>query len=398
MFKIIEDGNVATPAGFTAGAAAACIKYPDRLDVAVVVSRVPAVTAGVFTRNVVRSAAVQVSERRVAGGIARAVIANSGCANACTGNKGIQDAEAVAQMAAARFGIPAEEVLVASTGVIGTFLPLERIENSVAGLSLDTDGGSKFAHAIMTTDTRPKEIAISFTCAGTTVHIGAAAKGSGMIHPDMGTMLCFVTTDACVDAAFLQAALRRSADSTLNMVSVDGDTSPSDTLVILANGIAGNPLLDETNGADFEAGLHYVLKYMAKQIAADGEGATKLIEVTVAGAVTEADARVAARTVAASPLVKTAIHGADPNWGRIVCAVGRSGAQMDASLCGLSLNGVPVMANGMPLPFDEDEMRESLSSPEVTLCIDLGLGTAGATGWGCDLSREYVTINASYTT
>ena len=398
MFTIVEGGTVTTPTGFTAGAAAAGIKYPGRLDVGVVASTVPAVTAGVFTRNAVKSAAVQVSESRVSRGIARAVIANSGCANACTGDRGIRDALSLAQMVADKVEISAEDVLVASTGVIGTFLPLDRIAPSITELSLGPHNGNQFANAIMTTDTRPKQIAISIECGETPIHIGAAAKGSGMIHPNMGTMLCFITTDASVDVTFLQSALRRCVDSTLNMVSIDGDTSPSDTLLVIANGLAGNPPIDDATGTDFEEGLHYVCEYIARQIAADGEGATKLIEVTVAGAATEDDARIAARTVAASPLVKTAIHGADPNWGRIVCAVGRSGARMEPSLCHLSLNGVPVMDKGMPLEFAEDELRESLESREVALHVNLGLGSASATAWGCDLSREYVTINASYTT
>jgi glutamate N-acetyltransferase/amino-acid N-acetyltransferase len=304
----------------------------------------------------------------------------------------------MARLAASHLGIQPDDVFVAGTGVIGTFLPLDRIAAGVSRLSLDRQGGHDFARAIMTTDTRAKELAISVASAAGSYSIGAAAKGSGMIHPDMGTMLCFITTDATVDGRFLQEALARVAETTFNMVSVDGDTSPSDTVLLLANGRARTPLIGADNGADFEQALLEVCTYLATSIAADGEGATKLLEVTVNGAVDDRDARRAARCVAGSSLVKTAIHGADPNWGRVVCAVGRSGAAMDPDRVNLSLNDVPVMSAGMPVPFSEDALRLSLQSDHVCVAIDLHLGPASATAWGCDLSHEYVTINASYTT
>ncbi len=398
MFTTIDDGQITSPGGFTAGTGAAGIKYPGKCDLGLLASAVPAVAAGVFTRNAIRSAPVQVSERRVARGNAGAVVVNSGCANACTGERGLRDAESMAAMAAARLGLHDDDVLVASTGVIGTFIPLDRVEAGLGRIALHEANGHSFARAIMTTDTRPKEIAVAVDTPHGRVVIGAAAKGSGMIHPNMGTMLCFVTTDACVDPVFLQAALARSVDNTLNMVSVDGDTSPSDTVFVLANGVAGNELIDEKTGHSFEEALAFVCEHMAKAIAADGEGASKLIEVVVAGARSIADARIAARTVASSPLVKAAIHGADPNWGRIVCAVGRSEAAIDPLRVSLSLNGVPVMSRGMPLPFSETDLRESMKSSTVEVLVELHLGSAAATAWGCDLSAEYVSINASYTT
>jgi glutamate N-acetyltransferase/amino-acid N-acetyltransferase len=394
----LQDGTVTSPAGFTAGAFAAGVKYQGRLDLGIVASDRPGRMAGVFTRNAVKSAPVLVCQRRIPRGGGQAVIVNSGCANACTGPRGLHDAEQMARLAASHLGIQPDDVFVAGTGVIGTFLPLDRIAAGVSRLSLDRQGGHDFARAIMTTDTRAKELAVSVTSAAGAYHIGAAAKGSGMIHPDMGTMLCFITTDANVDGRFLQEALALAADTTFNMVSVDGDTSPSDTVLLLANGNARTSLIGPDNGAEFEQALLEVCTYLATSIAADGEGATKLLEVSVNGAVDDHDARRAARCVAGSSLVKTAIHGADPNWGRVVCAVGRSGAAMDPDRVSLSLNDVPVMSAGMPVPFSEDALRLSLQSDHVRITIDLHLGPASATAWGCDLSHEYVTINASYTT
>ncbi len=295
-------------------------------------------------------------------------------------------------------GLSLDEVLVASTGVIGTFLPLDRIITGLNGIRPDRDGGHAFARAIMTTDTTCKEIAVTAKAGGCEFTIGAAAKGSGMIHPNMGTMLCFVTTDANVESSFLRAALSRCVDRTFNMVSVDGDTSPSDTIIVLANGLAGNAVFDHSSGAAFEEALAHVCEHLAKAIAADGEGATKLLEVTITGALSDDDARSAARTIASSALVKTAIHGADPNWGRVVCAAGRSGATMETDRISMHLCDTPVMSGGMPVPFDESALRGRLAAEHVTVIVDLGLGNGCATAWGCDLSHDYVTINASYTT
>ncbi len=398
MIRVIENGSITTPRGFVAGAAAAGIKYRDRLDLALCCSDRPAVAAGMFTMNAIRSAPVQLSASRTARGTARALIVNSGCANACTGERGLHDAESMTALAAKRLGLSTEDVLVASTGVIGTYLPIDRITSGLDVISLDISQGHSFARAIMTTDTYAKEIAVSSESEDGTFTIGAAAKGSGMIHPHMGTMLCFITTDAAVEPVFLRDALTRCVDQTLNMISVDGDTSPSDTVVVLANGAAGNRPLDQTTGAPFEYALAHVCEHIAKQIAADGEGATKLLEVTVTGAKSAGDARTAARTIASSMLVKSAIHGADPNWGRVVCAAGRSGADVDMGRVSMTLCDVPVMAQGMPVPFNEAALRSLLEESTVSIDVDLGLGSASATAWGCDLTHDYVTINASYTT
>jgi glutamate N-acetyltransferase/amino-acid N-acetyltransferase len=398
VVSVIENGTITSPRGFSAGATAAGIKYEGRLDLGVIFSERPATASGVFTRNAVRSAPVQLSAERMVRGIARAVVANSGCANACTGARGLEDAASMTAMVADRLGLPREDVLVASTGVIGTFIPLERVAAGIARIKLDSKGGNDFAHAIMTTDTTCKQIAVAAGMTGSIFKVGAAAKGSGMIHPNMGTMLCFITTDASVEPSFLSAALSRCVDRTFNMVSVDGDTSPSDTVIVLANGLAGNAAFDTGNGAAFEEALSYVCEHLAREVAADGEGATRLLEVTVTGAASVEDARTAARTIASSPLVKTAVHGADPNWGRVVCAAGRSGAAMDPEQVSMTLCGEPVMSLGMPVPFDDDTLRELLKADKVTVSVDLGLGQGCATAWGCDLSRDYVTINASYTT
>jgi glutamate N-acetyltransferase/amino-acid N-acetyltransferase len=397
-FTILDGGGVCSPRGFRAGAVAAAIKYEGRDDLALLVSETPCTAAGVFTRNAVKSAAVQVSYSHLASGTAQAIIANSGCANACTGERGIHDAETMCQLAAESLGLDATEILVASTGVVGTFLPIARIKGAVGAVDLSTTGGGRFASAIMTTDTVRKEIAVSVPGSIGPFTIGAAAKGSGMIHPNMGTLLVFITTDASVERMFLQDCLMRVVDRTFNMVSIDGDTSPSDTVAILANGASGLPPFSADNVAAFEAALGHVCESLAIAIASDGEGAGKLIEIRVIGAESVDDARVAARTISTSPLVKTAVHGADPNWGRVACAVGRSDAHVDPGRMGILLNGIEVMRQGMPVCFDEDGLRKSLEGDSIAILVDLGLGTAEATAWGCDLSKDYVTINASYTT
>ena len=397
VFEAIEGGGVCAPLGFRAGATAAGIKYKGRDDLALLVSDAPCVAAGVFTRNAVKSAAVQVSRSHLSRGTAQAVIANSGCANACTGERGIADAETMCKLAGEGLGLSANHVLVASTGVVGTFMPIERIEAAIGTLVLTDASGDKFASAIMTTDTVRKEVAITAQMANCSFTIGAAAKGSGMIHPNMGTLLVFITTDAAVEKKFLHDCLVRVVDRTLNMVSIDGDTSPSDTVVILANGASGVQVVDVDNSSVFEAALEHVCKSVAIAIASDGEGAGKLIEIHVAGAASETDARTIARTISTSPLVKTAIHGADPNWGRVACAVGRSDAVVDPNSMSILLNGVAVMREGAPVSFDEDSLRVSLEGDTTLIEVGLGLGSAEATAWGCDLSRDYVTINASYT-
>jgi len=326
------------------------------------------------------------------------MVVNSGCANACTGEQGLADAAGMAGLAAQRLGISPEDVLVASTGVIGQPLPMKLIQAGIKQVVLSEDGGHELEEAVMTTDTLPKEVAVRVGEGG--FIIGGVAKGSGMIHPNLATMLCFLTTDAAVDIDFLRLALRKAVDVSFNMVSIDGDTSTNDMVLIMANGLAGNePISQGGEQADvFQQALDRVCIYLAKCIARDGEGASKLIEVTVSGAPTMAEARLAARTVVSSPLVKAAVYGGDPNWGRIMAAVGRSGVEVVESRIDLYIGNICLVKGGCPLPFDGEGVVAILRSPEVPISLQLNLGTATATAWGCDLSEEYVTINSHYTT
>ena len=397
----IPGGHVTTPRGFRAGAVAAGIKsVPGALDLALLASDHHCSAAGVFTRNLVRSAPVGVTEARVAGGRLRAVVVNSGNANALTGDQGVRDAEEMALIAAAHLGIPAELAAVASTGVTGVPLPLDKVRAAIPSIALTTEGGPSFARAIMTTDTVPKEVAVSVE--GTAGHysIGGCAKGSGMIHPNMGTMLAYVTTDAAVEPVFLRSLLLTTADATLNMVTIDGDTSCSDTLLVFANGAAGLPEIREGSAEAtlFGEAVLAVCTYLSRAIARDGEGAGHLIEVVVTHAETVANARQMARTVALSSLVKTAVAGCDPNWGRIIVAAGRSEAPIDPARATLSMQGRVLYERGRILPFDEADMRKKLAAEEVKIVIDLALGNATATAWGCDLTTDYVHINADYRT
>ena len=398
--EVIPSGSVTSPQGFRAGAAYAGIKKKteDSLDIGILFSEVPCAAAAVFTTNRIKAAPVLFSQQRLLSGKAVAVVVNSGCANACIGEQGLADAAEMAELAAEAVGASPEDVLVASTGVIGQRLPMERLKAGIGKIALSTDGGHELARAIMTTDTVPKEVAVSVN-AGQFI-VGGIAKGSGMIYPDMATLLCFLTTDANVDAGFLKMALRKAVDVSFIMVSVDEDTSPNDMVILMANGLAGNEAVRQGSELTeaFQQALDHVCIHLAKAIARDGEGATKLIEVTVSGAPDVAGARSAARTIATSPLVKAAIHGSDPNWGRIVAAAGRSGVEVVESRVDLDIAGIPLVRNGRPLPFSKDEMVKILDGIEVIIALNLNLGGAAATAWGCDLSEEYVTINSQYTT
>ncbi|HEX7363838.1 MAG TPA: bifunctional glutamate N-acetyltransferase/amino-acid acetyltransferase ArgJ [Dehalococcoidia bacterium] len=396
-FKAIVGGTLTSPQGFLAGAVEASIKNPDKLDLAVLYSEKLCVAAGVFTTNLVKSAPVLLSKKHLKNGKAQAIVVNSGCANACTGNGGMDDATEMADLTSAKLGLSTKDVIVASTGVIGVRLPMSKIRTGVSRIVPDKDGGHALAQAIMTTDTFPKEIAIAVESKTGRFTIGGAAKGAGMIHPDMATLLSFLTTDAVVEPRFLKSALKKSANNSFNLVTIDGDTSPSDTMVILANGMAGTKTINKTNGQVFQKALDEVCLFLAKCIARDGEGATKSIEVVVEGAASESQARVAARTIAGSTLFKAAMFGNDPNWGRIVAALGRSGARVDEKRLEVYLNGVCVMRRGGPVHFDEPKMRDSLAGKEVKVRVCLNLGSGKATAWGCDLSDEYVTINSAYT-
>ena len=400
--EFIPEGTVTSPRGFQAGATYAGIKKKakDVLDLGILFSQAPCVAAGVFTTNLIKSAPVVLCQERLQKGRAVAVVANSGCSNCFNGEQGLIDAREMATLAAGSMGTAAEDVLVASTGVIGQPLPMKLIRAGISQIVPSNDGGHEFARAIMTTDIVPKEAAITVKVDGSSFILGGVTKGSGMIHPNMATMLCFLTTDAAVEIDFLRLALRKAVDVSLNMISVDTDTSPSDTVVIMANGLAGNkPISPSSEQADvFQQALNQVCIYLAKCIARDGEEATKLIEVTVDGAISLAEARLVARTIVSSPLVKTAVYGADPNWGRMVVAAGRSGAEVVESKIDLYIGNVGVVKGGRPLAYSEPSVVQVLKQDEVPIRLHLNLGTASATAWGCDLSEEYVIINSQYMT
>ena len=394
----IAKGTVTSPQGFIAGAVEAAVKYKGRLDLGILFSEKPAVSAAVFTGNKVKAAPILVSMKHQEWGKARAVVVNSGCANACTGEKGLKDAEEMAGAAAFKLGIERKQMLVASTGVIGVELPVDRIKKGVDKIKLSKDGGHQLARAIMTTDTRPKEIALWVSDSTGHYIISGIAKGAGMIHPNMATLLGFLATDANVDGSFLKKALRAAVDMSFNMITIDGDTSTNDMVSIIANGASGNTKIDEKNGKLFQAALNEVCKYLACSIAGDGEGATKLVEVTVAGARNITEARKAVRTIGGSSLVKSAIHGNDPNWGRIVAALGRSGVRFEENLLDVFLQEEQVLKQGSPLPFEKARLSKKMKTDKVDIRVCLNIANGTATGWGCDLSQEYVTINSDYTT
>jgi len=386
--------------GFVAGAIAAGVKHEGtaRLDVALIASTVEHChAAGVFTTNQVIAAPCVVTKKHAARGHLRGIVVNSGNANACTGPQGERDAVAMANAAGGLLHVDPQDVAVASTGVIGVPMPMDRIRQAIARIALSEGGWDDASHAIMTTDTRPKVAERELTLAGGVVRIGGMAKGAGMIHPNMATMLAFVTTDAHIDGAALRPMLRSAADDSFNAISVDGDTSTNDTLLVLANGASG-VRVGTLDGPAFLDALTAVCLDLARAIVADGEGVTKVFEVQVTGAASESDARLAARTVTTSNLVKTAIHGADPNWGRILAAAGRSGAKVDQTKASVHIADVAVFAQGSPRAFDGDAVRRVFEQRDITIGVDLGVGSESAHAWGTDLSAEYVRINAEYTT
>jgi glutamate N-acetyltransferase/amino-acid N-acetyltransferase len=394
---------ITSPRGFSYGAVEAAIKKPGRLDLALIVSETPAAAAAVFTTNKVTAAPVLLSRERIAGGLCQALVVNSGNANACTGKQGLEDARETTSLVAEGLGIDEGLVQVCSTGVIGVPLPMDRLRAAIPGLvkGVGEAGLNQVADAIMTTDTFPKTSVRSGSAAGVPYTIAGIAKGAGMIMPNMATMLSFIVTDAAVEPAWLRQLFARSVDSSFNAITVDGDTSTNDTALIMANGAAGTPLLsgDLPGGAEFEALLKEVLLDLAKAIVRDGEGATKLVEVTVRGAVSDADAKRAAMAVANSCLVKTAFFGQDANWGRIFAAVGYSGAQVDQSRAELFFDDVQMVRGGLFTAGDA-EVRGSavLRNSEFSVTVDLHLGSGSATVYTCDLSYDYVKINADYRT
>lgn len=400
--QIIE-GSVTVPQGFWAQGVEAVIKKEDKKDVAIIYSEQPCIASGLFTTNVVRAACVDIDRQQLQSGTAQAIVANSGNANACTGEQGWADTLAMASLTAELLKISPSEVLVASTGVIGVTMPMERINQGIsqAAASLSREGAHNVAEAIMTTDLVSKEMAVEFEIQGKPVRIGAVAKGSGMIHPNMATMLCFVTTDAAISCECLDQMLKDSTDRSFNMISVDRDTSTNDMILILANGMAGNRRIIDCHGDDYrimQAALDYVNTSLAKMIARDGEGATRLIEVEVINADSYETARTIARSITGSNLTKAAVFGEDANWGRILAAAGYSGAVFDPSRVDIYLGTEKMAANGGGLNFDEERARQELQKDPVVIKVDLNAGHHQATAWGCDLTYDYIRINAAYRT
>ena len=411
-------GGVTAAKGFRAAATAAGIKYKDRMDMAMLYSEAPCGAAGTFTKNIVKAAPVKWDRRVVCETKqAQAVVINAGIANACTGKEGMDCCEATAGRASEKLGVPPEQILVASTGVIGKQLPMDRLCAGIDAMAAqltapDTpqgchaaagiESGNAAARAIMTTDTHEKEAAVELTLGGKTVTVGGMCKGSGMIHPNMCTMLSFVTTDAAISQELLLEALQADVEDTYNMISVDGDTSTNDTCLLLANGMAGNEEITEKN-EDYRAfceALHFVNETLAKQMAGDGEGATALFEVKVIGAATKEQAKTLSKSEITSSLTKAAIYGQDANWGRILCAMGYSGAEFDPEKVDLFFESaagrMQIIKDGVAVDYSEEEATKILSEPEVTAIADIKQGNAKATAWGCDLTYDYIKINADY--
>jgi glutamate N-acetyltransferase/amino-acid N-acetyltransferase len=385
---------------FTAGASA--IPRAQRSDLAVIQSERQCDTGGVFTTNRVKSASVVIDNLHLQHNRVQALVINSGNANACTGAQGFKDALLMAKLTADQLDLDPDQVLVSSTGVIGRYMPMNAIKAGIvaACANLDADHGDDAARAIMTTDSKPKTAALEMTIGGAQVRVGGMCKGSGMIHPNMATMLAYITTDAAVEPGLMASLVKPVADRSFNQVSVDGDSSTNDTFLVLANGAASNPMV-RAGSSDAEILQHAILRVaqeLARAIARDGEGATKLITVKVNGALSDVEAGLAARTIASSSLVKTAIHGGDPNWGRIVCALGYSGADMALDRLHLSIGGVVVFERGAGVEVDLGAVRRIFEQPEIEIVAGLGMGAGTSEAWGCDLSEEYVRINAEYTT
>ncbi|MBS4213501.1 bifunctional ornithine acetyltransferase/N-acetylglutamate synthase [Neobacillus rhizophilus] len=398
---VLENAGITLPQGYKAGGMHCGVKRK-RLDLAYIVSEVPADVAGVYTTNLFQAAPLLVTQESIAKeNKTQAIIVNSGNANACTGEQGIQDAYQMQKEFASQLNIQEHLVSVTSTGVIGELMPMDKITTGISQiLQPEFEAEENFLQAILTTDTCAKHIAVQFTIDGKTVSIGGAAKGSGMIHPNMATMLGFVTTDANIAHEDLLSALREVTNQTFNMITVDGDTSTNDMVLVMANGLAENDQLtkEHPDWDVFVNGLKVVSETLAKKIARDGEGATKLVEVQVNGALTAEDARAVGKSIISSNLVKTAIYGTDANWGRIVTAIGYSGVPVEPNLVKVSLGSIPVFENGLPCPFDEVEAKSYLEQETVQIFVELNQGNSSATAWGCDLTYDYVKINASYRT
>lgn len=405
QYTIVGDGGITTPKGFTAGGLHCGLKKTERYDLGAIVCEVPAAAAGVYTLNAFQAAPLKVTQASIGTeGKLQAMVVNSGNANACTGKQGEDDAFEMRAAAAQALGVAEHLVGVTSTGVIGELLPMEKVRSGIAALpgrlQADEAGSDDFCQAILTTDLVRKMTCVRVTVNGQEVHIAGAAKGSGMIHPNMATMLGFMTTDAPIESRELQILLSGVTDSTFNMITVDGDTSTNDMVVAMASGLAEGEALHpgHPDWAAFKAGFRYVAEYLAKAIARDGEGATKLVEVNVEGAVSEAAARAMAKTVVGSSLVKSACFGADANWGRIIAAIGRAGQPVNTETVDIRLGDIVTLEQSKPVKFDEDRAAEYLKGELVQINVNLHMGDGRATAWGCDLTYDYVRINAAYRT
>lgn len=402
--EVITTGCIVAPAGFQAGSVSCGIKIAkDSLDLGIIFSVYPATGAALFTTNQIYAAPVKLSRKIIDRGCVRAFIVNSGNANACTGEQGYKDAEEMVRIAARCLKISEEELLVASTGIIGRPLPMDKIaagiQTAVNSLGNTPAHGNDMARAIMTTDTKQKAIAVRLKIDKKDVTVGGITKGAGMIAPNLATMLCFLTTDVSMPASLLNECLRNSAESSFNRITIDGHMSTNDTIAIIANGASGVNLLSKNDDLRlFQQGLDYVTSSLAKAIVMDGEGATKFVQIDVIGTRSRSEAARIARSIADSPLVKTALNGEDPNWGRIVSAAGYAGVELDESKTTLSINDILIFAKGIPTQCDLNALSRSMKNRNITIRLELGLGDSKDTVWTCDLSHEYVTINADYHT
>ncbi|MDE2215648.1 MAG: bifunctional glutamate N-acetyltransferase/amino-acid acetyltransferase ArgJ [Planctomycetota bacterium] len=402
--EVITNGCIVAPKGFKAGTVSCGIKTTkDSLDLGVVFSEYPATGTALFTTNQIYAAPVKLSRKVAQKGCIRAFVVNSGNANACTGEQGYKDAVEMARIAAKCLKISEDEILIASTGIIGRLLPMDKIGGGIkmatASLGNTREHGNDMARAIMTTDTKQKDIAVRLKINNKDVVVGGITKGAGMIAPNLATMLCFMTTDISLPASLLDKCLRNSVESSFNRITIDGHMSTNDTIAIIANGASGvNILASGTELQAFQEGLDYVTGYLAKAIVKDGEGATKFIQIDVIGARSRSDATRIARSIADSPLVKTAINGEDPNWGRIVSAAGYAGVELGESKINLHINDILIFARGMPTQCDLNTLSATMKGNDIKIRLELGLGNCTDTVWTCDLSHEYVTINAEYHT
>ena len=394
------DGCVTAPQGFRAGATACGIKSGNAIkDLAILASDVPCLAYGMFTTSSTRAAPVMVCQERLKSGKSQAVTVNSGNANCATGDVGLFNAYRMTELVAQKLQLENEMILCSSTGIIGRQLPIDKIEAGVGQIELSADGGNAFSEAIMTTDTRPKRIALEFSLDGKTVRLGGVTKGAGMIYPNMATMLCYLTTDASLDYNWMKAELQAAVADSFNMISVDGDMSTNDTCVLFANGLAGNNPINAQHpeASVFSEALNRILKFLAREMARDGEGATKLMTVHVFGTRNKADAVKAARAVTLSPLWQCALAGGDPNWGRIAAALGASGCELDQNSYDISIGDIQVTKQGMAAQYDQEAARNAMAHEEVIITVDLHLGDGKATAWGCDLTHGYIDENTLYT-